>query len=827
MTFDTDAFRRAALSDPLARDIWEQKYRLPGETDVDATRARVVNAVYAQDPDVAARAEAMELVQGGYLIPAGRINAGAGSPSAVTLINCFVSETVQDSMPGIQQMIARAALTMQQGGGIGTDYSTVRPAGARVGRTGSVASGAISFAMQQDAMCRTIVSGGSRRGAMMMTLRDDHPDLWHEDQLETRTDPHTGEVVLRNPSFISAKRQRGALTQFNVSVLVSDAFMAAVAADADWDLGFHVPRADGKHVEVYDRPFPYDTIEMSNEFRAVGAGIYNKGERCPWFVYTRVKARRLWEDLLRSAYTYAEPGIIFIDHVNARNNLRYCEEISATNPCGEQPLPPHGICCLGSVNTAFMVVDPFTSNARLDTALFEHTVRAGIRFLDNVLDTTSYPLAAQREEALAKRRIGLGITGWGDALLQLGVAYGSQDAVEFTEQMAVRLRDQSYLASAALARERGPFPRYDRHGIEAGWTFRHLGHEAMEAVHEYGLRNGCLNTIAPNGTISVYVGNVSSGLEPVYAFEKTMRKVRQPDGGTREYESVDYALRLYEAIHGATPRESLPSYFVGALNIAPAAHVRMQAAWQHGIDAAVSKTVNCATSMTFEEFRGIYDLAYETGCKGCTTYRYDPAAGRGAVLSVAEPASVALVEAAEPKPDFTAEAQDWRRPRPRALCGRTYKVKWPLTGVNYYITVTHDAAGVPRELFVASRDTSNLEWVQALTCAVTAILRRGGDFRFMLEELRQVSAATGGAFLQLDASDVHPERYPSIVAAIGGVLAREFGAAPVVETEALPGTLAATAEYATRMTCPECGRPALIREDGCHRCLDCGYNRCG
>ena len=1039
MSLDLTAFRAAVLDDPLVRDVWASKYRLPGETSVAETRARVVAAVYRGDPSADARAEAHELVRAGVLMPAGRVNAGAGSPSAVTLINCFVSETVQDSMPGIQRMIARAALTMQQGGGIGTDFSTLRPAGALVGRTGSVSSGAVAFMAQQDAMCRTIVSGGTRRGAMMATLRDDHPDLWNEEQLETRVDPHTGATVLKRPSFISAKRQPGALTQFNVSVLVSDAFLAAVRVDADWDLGFHVPRADGSHVAVYDRPFSYDPIELDNAFQAVSGGFEapRRGAPRPWYVYTRVKARRLWEDLLRSAYIYAEPGVIFIDRVNERNNLRYCEEIRCCNPCvagdtliavagaepvsikvlaergtdfpvyctnpttgeiavrwaraprltrrqqslvkvtfddgssirvtpdhmfplrdgqkvaakdlqpwdslrrfdrtkagdgtiyigldkrkefhligeakigrtlklgrnrqddcvhhededhynnswdnisvitneararnhkvvgvspdgvedvynvtvdefhtyavvtshtdkhgrrcekwsgvftcncGEQPLPPHGICCLASINLAFLVTDPFTGEAALDEVELARAVRVGVRFLDNVLDVTGYPLREQGEEARAKRRIGLGVTGWADALLQLGLTYGSPEAVDLTRWVAARLRDESYRASAALAAERGPFPRYDRAAFARGWTYRRLPLDVQSAIHESGLRNGVLNTVAPNGTVSVYVGNVSSGLEPVYAFEKTMRRVRQPDGTSKEYESVDYALRLYEAINGPMKRADLPPYFVGALDVVPSAHVKMQAAWQEYVDAAVSKTVNVPTATTFEEFRGIYHEAYAAGCKGCTVYRYDPAAGRGAVLAVAEPKEAGGESA----------PADKVRPRPRTLAGVTYKLKWPVGGpVNWYVTVTHDAAGVPRELFITTRNTDYQEWVQAVSCAVTAILRRGGDVRFLVEELQQVSAATGAAFVKLDDADKRPRRFSSVVAAIGAVLEREFaktGVTVAAEVAAEVAAAVAPAGEPALPACPACGAPGLIREEGCERCPACGYTRCG
>jgi ribonucleoside-diphosphate reductase alpha chain len=818
--FDMAAFSASVMDDPLVRDTWHRKYRhkLPdgssSENNVVETRDRVVAGVYAKDNDNWARRTAHDYVQRGLLVPAGRVNAGAGLDRNVTLINCFVSETIQDSLPGIQRTIARAALTMQQGGGIGTDYSTVRPAGAIVKSTGSVSSGVVPFMDQQSAMCSTIESSGSRRGAMMGTLRDDHPDLWNEDQFET-TETYNGDRVLRSPSFISAKRQRNRLTQFNVSVLVSDAFLAALDADADWDLGFHVPRADGRHVAVYDRPFPYDAYHDDNEmfvsvetdttFNAPPPLQVAKGAMLPWYVYRRIKARRIWDDIMRSTYVYAEPGIIFIDRINQRNSLYYCEDIRCTNPCGEQPLPPHSVCCLSSVNTAFMVNDPFTSNAKFDFSLFRDVVTTGIRFLDNVLDVSRYPLKAQSEESSLKRRVGLGITGWGDALIQLGIVYGSPESVTLSKQIAEHLRDASYLASALLAKERGPFPAYARDKYLEGYTVRRLPPHVREAIAEHGIRNGVLNTIAPNGTISLYIGNVSSGHEPVFSFDKAERKVRQDDGTLRAYQSMDYALRLYEEMRGPTPREKLPPQFVGAMDISVDAHLAVHAAWQEFVDASISKTINCPVEMSFEDFSHVYRKAYDIGCKGCTTYRPDPESGRGSVLSIVESKPV---DTASPYPDLTT--------RPEVLPGMQYKLKWPVTGKNWYINITN-LDGVPFEMFITASDAASQEWVSALSRTITAVLRRGGDVKFLVEQLAEVHSALGGAFIPSQR-----QFRPSIVAAIAGVMESEFRRLGMYDSKPADEHV-----DVMKMTCSGCGEKTLIKESGCNRCLSCGFNSCG
>ena len=821
MTFDLDAFRLSVLNDPLARDIWDTKYRHKSpdgtahEVTVNDTRRRVVDAIYKDDPSTEHLVRAQRLVQGGFLVPAGRINAGAGLDRAVTLMNCFLNEVVDDSMVGIQRAIMNAALTMQQGGGIGTDWSTVRPAGAVVKRTGSISSGVIPFMDQMDAMCQTVSSAGARRGAMMGTLRDDHPDLWNENHLATST-TFDGREVLSHPSFISAKRQRGRLTQFNVSVLVSDALMDAIKNDKMWDMGFHVPRADGHHLDVYDKPFSYNEE---------GPDGRKKGDMLPWYVYRRVLARQLWDEIMRSTYTYAEPGVIFIDRVNRMNNLNYCEDIRCTNPCGEQPLPPHGICDLASVNLAFMIKDPFTHRADIDWNLLTETVHEGVRFLDNVLDATQYPLEAQRLESMLKRRIGLGVTGWADALAQLGVRYGSDDSVALSRQVARVLQWESYTASAYLAQERGPFPLYNKDELLKSQNIAKIPAMVRTIINRHGLRNGVLNTVAPNGTISIYIGNVGSGIEPFFTTAASTRRVRQPDHSFVEYRSVNYGVRLWEAMF---PGKDLPDYFVGALEVPPAEHVLVQAAWQRNIDAAISKTVNCPETMTFEEFASVYALAYAEGCKGCTTYRPDPTAGRGSVLvadgplfegSTRNEAAVEYETGEKTAPDLT--------PRPEVLTGRTYKLKWPLSGENTYVTVnSHD--GAPVEVFIRAADPLVNEWSDALGRMLTGVLRRGGDVRFVVEQLSQVASARGGAFM-------HGAYRPSLVAAIAWAVGEEFRDLGVYEDRMVKVSDVVIVKVSTEPShaanhhevCPSCGTRSFVRESGCHRCLTCGHEACG
>ncbi|ACJ01433.1 LAGLIDADG family homing endonuclease [Rhodospirillum centenum] len=1172
---------------PVSRQIWDMKYRLkaPDGAPVDATVAdtwtRVARALAAPERDPAAWEERFRSALEGFrFLPAGRILAGAGTRRTVTLFNCFVMGTVPDDMGGIFAHLREAALTLQQGGGIGYDFSTLRPKGAPVAGVGADASGPVSFMDVWDSMCRTIMSAGSRRGAMMATLRCDHPDI---------------------ELFIDAKREPGRLRNFNLSVLATDDFMAAVREDRPWPLRF-----DGR-------------------------------------VFRTVPARALWDRIMRATYDYAEPGVIFIDRINEQNNLSYCETISATNPCvtaetwvgtaegprqvrelvgrpftallhgrpwpsapegffptgvrpvlrlrtreglelratadhpvrrvvaradggaaeewtalgalkpgdrvrlgeaavepgwppppgstaegevagyllsllvgdaalkrdkavlsvwlpaaekdapadmrgvmaaaeaaarflphradfhgraavagrreyrlataalrnlaarfglapgakavtpeierasslfqaaflrglfdadgrvqgsqakgvsiwlaqsdlerlravqrmllrlgivstlaadrrarslrllpegrggrrpcagaadheliiardnvgrfaarigfadadkagrlraalsacrrrpdredwtaevaelvpdgeaevfdvripganafeanglvvhncGEQPLPPYGACLLGSVNLAALVRDPFTPAARLDREELARVVPLAVRMMDNVVDVSRFPLEAQEAEAQAKRRIGLGVTGLADALILCGVRYGSEAGVRLTEEWLRAIQVAAYRTSAALAAEKGAFPLFDREAFLERPMVRALPPDVREAIAAQGVRNALVTSIAPTGTISLFAGNVSSGIEPVFAYEY-QRAVLMPDGSRRTETVQDLAYRLYRERMG--PDAPLTDAFVDAQSLEPAAHLVMQAAAQRHVDSAISKTINCPADLPFEAFKDVYRQAYELGCKGCTTYR--PNAVTGSVLSVqatggapaAAPAQAPVqppVQAPVQAPGPTSapgRAEPARgegavvymtRPldRPEALPGHTYKVKWPDSDHALYITVNdivQDGRRRPFEVFINSKNMEHYAWTVALTRMISAVFRRGGDVSFVVEELKAVFDPRGGQWVE--------GRYvPSLLAAIGqvierhmletGFLPRPGAAAGAPRLPAATGGPAAadpapdpdpgpaTDPSAARLgQCPRCAQATLLRQEGCDLCTNCGYSRCG
>jgi len=1131
------------FTSPIAEQIWDMKYRLktadgtPIDASVEDTWRRIARALAAveAEPELWEDRFYAALEDFRYL-PAGRIVAGAGTGRSVTLFNCFVMGTVPDSMAGIFEALKEAALTMQQGGGIGYDFSTIRPKGADVKGVAADASGPLSFMDVWDAMCRTIMSAGSRRGAMMATMRCDHPDI--ED-------------------FIAAKSDPARLRMFNVSVLVTDPFMAAVEADGPWDLVF-----DGK-------------------------------------VYRTVEARDLWNRIMRATYDYAEPGVIFIDRINAMNNLAYCETIAATNPCvtadtwvstadgprqvaelvgrpfdalidgkphasgaegffptgvkpvlrlstscgrtlrltgdhpvrkvtartrwriesdwvraealapgdevilhdhrgaswgqdaaaergyllglligdgvirddttllsvwpraaagnggpepdavmahaetvlrglphradfagwqavpgrgeyrmgtaalsdlarrygltrgektitpeierapaafgaavlrglfdadgsvqgtqrkgvsvrlaqsdlaclravqrmlarlginttilrdrrpasarvlpdgrggtrshaaqaqhelavsganlqafaqrigftdpekaarlrtalayssrapnrerfvavverldpdgaaevfdvqvpgvnafdanglmvhncGEQPLPPYGACLLGSINLARLVSDPFGDGAGIDEAALDDLVGTAIRMMDNVVDVSRFPLPEQAAEAQAKRRIGLGVTGLADALLMVGLRYGSEEAARQTERWLHRIARAAYLASARLAAEKGAFPLFDAEAFLASGSLRGMDADVRAAIREQGMRNALVTSIAPTGTISLYAGNVSSGIEPVFAYTYT-RKVLQKDGTRTEEEVVDYAVQMWRETFG--DRE-LPDYFVNAQTLPPLEHVRMQAAAQKWVDSSISKTINVPEDISFDAFKDVYRHAYETGCKGCTTYR--PNAVTGSVLSVSEekpradtpPEVVAATPEAPERPHgdviYISEPLD----RPPALEGHTYKLKWPDSNHAIYITINDivvQGHRRPFEIFINSKNMEHFSWTVALTRMISAVFRRGGDVSFVVEELKAVFDPRGGAWMG-------GKYVPSILAAIGGVIERHLIAIGFIEGEGLglktdPSAAAPGARPGP--ACPNCGQFEMRMVEGCLTCANCGHSKCG
>ncbi|SFQ47347.1 ribonucleoside-diphosphate reductase alpha chain [Roseivivax halotolerans] len=756
---------------PIAEQIWDMKYRLkeaddtPIDMSVEETWSRIARALAEVEDDPKAwEPRFYEALEDFKYLPAGRITAGAGTGRSVTLFNCFVMGTIPDSMAGIFDMLKEAALTMQQGGGIGYDFSTIRPRGALVEGVAADASGPLSFMDVWDAMCRTIMSAGSRRGAMMATMRCDHPDI--ED-------------------FIGAKADSARLRMFNLSVLVSDAFMEAVKADGKWELTFN-----GR-------------------------------------VYKTLKARDLWNRIMRATYDYAEPGVIFIDRINEANNLNYCETIAATNPCGEQPLPPYGACLLGSVNLARLVADPFEKDARLDPEALDRIVGTAIRMMDNVVDASRFPLAEQAEEAQNKRRIGLGVTGLADALLMLGLRYGSDEAAAQTEAWLKQIARAAYLASVELAKEKGPFPLFDAEGYLASGNMMQMDEDVRDAIREHGIRNALLTSIAPTGTISLYAGNVSSGIEPVFAYSYT-RKVLQKDGTRTEERVEDYAVQMFRAKFGEDA--DLPDHFVNAQTLSPAEHVKMQAAAQKWIDSSISKTINCPEDISFEAFKDVYMQAYETGCKGCTTYRPNEVTGSVLSVSDAEPK-------AEEKPVLVSEGEGSAEvvymseplDRPQSLEGATYKLKWPDSEHAIYLTINDIIVGGrrrPFEVFINSKNMEHFAWTVALTRMISAVFRRGGDVSFVVEELKAVFDPRGGAW-------VKGKYIPSILAAIGGVIEQHLIAIGFLEGEGLglksdPTAAVVNLDGAPRgKACPSCGQFEMRMVEGCMTCASCGHSKCG
>jgi ribonucleoside-diphosphate reductase alpha chain len=770
----------AALT-PIAQQIWDMKYRLkagegtPVDKTIEDTWRRVANALAAPEKDPAAWSEKFYYALSDFkVLPAGRIIAGAGTGRRVTLFNCFVMNTIEDDMGTIFDNLREAALTMQQGGGIGYDFSTLRPKGALVKGVGADASGPLSFMDVWDAMCRTIMSAGHRRGAMMATLRCDHPDI---------------------EAFIEAKHEAGRLRMFNLSVLVTDAFMDAVKNDAPWDLTF-----DGT-------------------------------------IFDSVSARDLWNKIMRATFAYAEPGVIFIDRINRLNNLAYCETINATNPCGEQPLPPYGACLLGSVNLAKLVEDAFADNARLNITALDEMTRVAVRMLDNAIDVSRFPLAAQEEEAKNKRRMGLGVTGLADALIMCGARYGSDQAVALTKEWMGTLRRAAYLASADLAAEKGSFPLYDQGNYLAGESVRQLDDDVRAAIAEKGIRNGLLTSVAPTGTISIFADNVSSGLEPVFSF-KYKRNILMPDGSRREEDVSDYAFRLYRREYGENT--ALTDAFVDAQTLTPTDHVRMQATVQAYIDSAVSKTVNVPEDIGFEAFKDVYLAAYEQGCKGITTYR--PNDITGAVLRTEPTKDTSQSELPlDPPParhndPFEAGGVVYMTQpldRPGVLPGSTYKLRWPESDHAIYITINdviQDSRRRPFEVFINSKNMEHYAWTVALTRMISAVFRRGGDVSFVVEELKAVFDPRGGYWID-------GEYVPSLLAAIGDVIEKHlisigFIANPddteeqAVELRKASGMEAGPGDARMR-SCPRCSQPSLMRLEGCDTCTSCGFSKCG
>jgi len=816
---------------PISRDVLAEKYLKEGETSRDHLFARVARALAAAEkPELRAQWEARFLANlHAGAIGAGRIMSAAGTAIQATLINCFVQPvgdaiqgTDADGYPGIYEALREAAETMRRGGGVGYDFSRIRPRGADVKGTHSIASGPCSYINVFDQSCATVESAGARRGAQMGVLRIDHPDVL---------------------DFITAKRTPGRWNNFNVSVGVSDAFMRAVADGADWELVHKaVPGAK--------------IMEEGACQRADGLWVYRK-----------LPARDLWDTIMRSAYDFAEPGILFFDQIERDNNLNYCEHIEATNPCGEQPLPPYGCCDLGPIILTRFVRHPFgvAGEPAFDFAAFEQVVATQVRALDNVLDITFWPLPQQRAEAAAKRRIGVGFTGLGDTLALLRLRYDRPDGREMAARIACCMRDAAYRASIALAREKGAFPKFDAAGYLTQGTFASRLPEDIQAdIRAHGIRNSHLLSIAPTGTVSLaFADNASNGIEPAFSWTYKRNK-READGTRSEYVVEDHAWRLYRVLHPGQINSAadLPDYFVSALSMSAADHVAMMQAVQPFIDTSISKTVNVPEDYPYDDFKDLYRQAWQAGLKGLATYR--PNAIVGAVLEAAP----AKPEEAAPKHEEKASAYDPMRSvierRPKgALSSVTEKVEyWTHEGQQrLYLIVSflpvpaadNSQGMVERaiEFFMpVGQSRESQQWITA-TMRMLSLAARGGLLDKALSDMSKVTWDRGpvrlGTYEKADGTPVprwHDSEAAAIAYAIQNLIAQRQQAvqASLFAPDELPPAIAQPLAGAVEgddavivqpslmagRKCPECGARAMIRKDGCDFCTSCGFvGTCG
>jgi ribonucleoside-diphosphate reductase alpha chain len=784
---------------PISRDVLEEKYLKPGETDLEHLFTRVARALASVEAE-AQRDHWQKLFHANLragAIGAGRIMSAAGTSLQATLINCFVQpvgDCIQgmdaDGYPGIYEALREAAETMRRGGGVGYDFSRIRPRGAEVRATASIASGPCSYIDVFDHSCATVESAGARRGAQMGVLRIDHPDV-----LE----------------FITAKRKPGRWSNFNVSVAVTHAFMEALDAGTDWSL---VHRA---------RP---------------GAALLEKGahqrDDGQW-VYRQLPAAELWDTVMRSAYDFAEPGILFPDTINRDNNLRYCEDIAATNPCGEQPLPPYGCCDLGPVILTRFVRQPFGfgGTPEFDFGAFAAAVTVQVRALDNVLDLTFWPLPQQRAEATAKRRIGVGFTGMGDALSMLCLRYDEKAGRDMAVRIARCMRDAAYTASVALAREKGAFPAFDAQKyLEPGTFASRLDETLKQEIREHGIRNSHLLSIAPTGTVSLaFADNASNGIEPAFSWTYRRRK-REGDGSVTEYDVEDHAWRLYRNLGGDTA--NLPPYFVSAMDMPAAGHVAMMQAVQPFVDTAISKTVNVSEDYPYEDFKNLYHEAWKAGLKGLATYR--PNSIVGAVLQTDAP-KPAAAEAQAPAIDLmrTVIAS-----RPKgALPAMAEKIEyWTQQGRQHlYLVVSFlelpDGRQRAIEFFMpVGQNGESQQWVTA-SMRLLSLAARGGFLDRALADMRKVAWDRGpvrlGTYRKADGTHVplwHDSEVAAIAYALQNLIAGRNGQA--AETPAALATAPATPAPMSGAKCPECGAYAMIRKDGCDYCTQCGHlGACG
>jgi ribonucleoside-diphosphate reductase alpha chain len=802
---------------PISFDVLAEKYLKSGEKDEQTIFARVAKSLASvEDPSIREEIEKkfLENFNAGA-IGAGRIMSSAGTGIKATLINCFVQpvgdciqDLDEDGYPGIYEALKQAAETMRRGGGVGYDFSRIRPKGAEVKGTGSIASGPCSYINVFDQSCSTVESAGARRGAQMGVLRIDHPDVL---------------------DFITAKRSPGRWNNFNVSVSVSNDFMRSVE--------------NGEEMELIHKAKPGELL--------IADGAYQRTDRL--WVYKKVQARDIWDEVMQSAYDFAEPGILFLDNINRDNNLNYCEQIEATNPCGEQPLPPYGCCDLGPIILTKFVVNPFGFKGEpyFDFDKFASVVKTQVRMLDNVLDVTYWPLEAQRLEAQSKRRIGVGFTGLGDALIMLKLAYNSAPAREKAAEISERLRDTSYDASIELAKEKGAFPDLDIGQYLSGESFAsRLGEGLKKKIRLHGLRNSHLLSIAPTGTVSLaFADNASNGIEPPFSWTYT-RKKREADGSTKEYAVEDHAWRLFKELGGNV--NALPDYFVTALEMSAEDHIEMMEAVQPFIDTAISKTVNVPADYPYEKFKNLYLTAWKSKLKGMATYR--PNSILGSVLQIiTSPADILEVS--------DQEGEDWRNSPSKKVVDRRPHGELPAVAekISYWTqdgqktlyliisfltvegVVDGQKASVERaiEFFMpVGQSGESQQWITS-SMRMLSLAARGGFLARALSDMRKVAWDRGpvrlGTKRKQDGALApmwHDSEVAAVAFAIENILAKrriaEFKAAQEFTFGEFDSQKSMDSGIMAGKKCPECGAHAMIKKDGCEYCTSCGYvGACG